>query len=128
MKRRKINAFVLLYFTLLSVSGWAQEPIYSDTSKPIEARINDALSRMTIEEKVALCHAQSKFSSKGVPRLGIPDVWSSDGSHGVSDEKLWDEWSSAQWTNDSCTAFAALTCLAATFNPNISRLYGKSIG
>ena len=127
MKKRKINVLVVL-FSLLSIYGWAQETVYLDESQPIEASIKDALSRMTVEEKVALCHAQSKFSSKGVPRLGIPDVWSSDGSHGVSDEKLWDEWSGAQWTNDSCTAFPALTCLAATFNPEISKLYGKSIG
>ena len=32
------------------------------------------------------------------------------------------------WTNDSCTAFPALTCLAATWNPEMSALYGKSIG
>ena len=42
-------------------------------------RVKDALSRMTLEEKVALCHAQSKFSSAGVPRLGIPELWMSDG-------------------------------------------------
>ncbi|HEX8017233.1 MAG TPA: glycoside hydrolase family 3 C-terminal domain-containing protein [Flavobacterium sp.] len=128
MKKRKIAVLVLVCFFLLPICGWAQKPVYLDESKPIETRIKDALSRMTLEEKVALCHAQSKFSSKGVARLGIPDVWSSDGSHGVSDEKLWDEWSSAQWTNDSCTAFPALTCLAATFNSDISLLYGKSIG
>ena len=29
---------------------------------------------MTLEEKVALCHAQGKFSSPGVPRLGIPEL------------------------------------------------------
>jgi beta-glucosidase len=103
-------------------------PVYLNVNKPIEERVENALSLMTTEEKVALCHAQSKFSSKGVARLGIPDVWSSDGSHGVSDEKLWDEWSSAQWTNDSCTAFPALTALAATFNPEMASLFGKSIG
>jgi len=127
MKKRKFSILVLM-LSLLSVYGWAQESVYLNESKPIEARVKDALSRMTLEEKVALCHAQSKFSSKGVPRLGIPDIWSADGSHGVSDEKLWDEWSGAQWTNDSCTAFPALTCLAATFNPEISLLYGKTIG
>jgi beta-glucosidase len=71
MKKRRINVLVLIYMTLLSVCGWAQEPVYLDESQPIEARIKDALSRMTIEEKVALCHAQSKFSSKGVPRLAF---------------------------------------------------------
>lgn len=106
----------------------ANGPIYLDENAPIEERVEDALSRLTIEEKVALCHAQSKFSIKGVPRLGIPEVWMSDGPHGVRAEIEWDSWSYAQWGNDSCTAFPALTCLAATWNPEMSALFGKAIG
>ena len=102
--------------------------VYLDESQPIEKRVEDALSRMTLEEKVAILHAQSKFSSAGVPRLGIPEVWCTDGPHGIRPEVLWDEWDQAGWTNDSCTAFPALTCLAATWNPEMSALYGKSIG
>ena len=90
--------------------------------------MEDALSRMTLDEKVAVLHAQSKFSSAGVPRLGIPELWCTDGPHGIRPEVLWDEWDQAGWTNDSCTAFPALTCLAATWNPAMSALYGKSIG
>ncbi|MTK54473.1 glycoside hydrolase family 3 C-terminal domain-containing protein [Paludibacter sp.] len=118
----------LLLGIAFTTSAQNSTPVYLNVNKPIEERVENALSLMTTEEKVALCHAQSKFSSKGVARLGIPDVWSSDGSHGVSDEKLWDEWSSAQWANDSCTAFPALTALAATFNPEMASLFGKSIG
>ena len=101
---------------------------YLDEDQPLDIRVEDALSRMTLEEKVALLHAQSKFSSAGVPRLGIPEVWCTDGPHGIRAEVLWDEWEQAGWTNDSCTAFPALTCLAATWNPEMSVLYGKSVG
>ena len=103
-------------------------PVYLDDSKPIEDRIEDALSRITVEEKVALIHAQSKFSSPGVARLGIPEFWMPDGPHGIRPEVLWDEWNQAGWTNDSCVAFPALTCLAATWNPKAALLYGQSIG
>ena len=48
--------------------------VYLDESQPLEKRVEDALSRMTLEEQVGLLHAQSKFSSAGVPRLGIPEV------------------------------------------------------
>ncbi|WP_300700103.1 glycoside hydrolase family 3 C-terminal domain-containing protein [Bacteroides sp.] len=106
----------------------AQTPVYLDDSQPVEARVKDALSRMTLEEKVALCHAQSKFSSAGVPRLGIPELWMSDGPHGVRAEINWNDWGYANWTNDSITAFPALTCLAATWNPEMSARYGKAIG
>jgi len=126
----KIKELVVLSLTLLSVPLFAQPKgtVYLDDKKPIEERIEDALSRMTLEEKVAMCHAQSKFSSAGVPRLGIPEVWCSDGPHGIRAEVFWDEWNTAGWTNDSCIAFPALTCLAATWNPEMSALYGKSIG
>ena len=126
----KIKKLVVLSLTLLSVPLFAQPKgaVYLDDKKPIEERIEDALSRMTLEEKVAMCHAQSKFSSAGVPRLGIPEVWCTDGPHGIRAEVFWDEWNTAGWTNDSCIAFPALTCLAATWNPEMSALYGKSIG
>ena len=106
----------------------AQTPTYLDESKPLEQRIDDALARMTLDEKIAVIHAQSKFSSPGVKRLGFPDLWTDDGPHGVRPDVLWDEWEQAGQTNDSCVAFPALTCLAATWNPDLARLYGESLG
>ena len=103
-------------------------PVYLDPSRNIEERVADALARLTTEEKVAMLHAQSKFSSRGVPRLGIPEVWCTDGPHGIRTEVLWDEWDQAGWTNDSCTAFPALSCLAATWDREMSLLFGRSIG
>ena len=83
---------------------------------------------MTTEEKIAVIHAQSKFSSPGVARLGIPQFWTDDGPHGVRPDVLWDEWVQAGQTNDSCVAFPALTCLAATWNPPMALAYGKALG
>ena len=103
-------------------------PVYLDETKPVEQRIDDALSRMTLDEKIAVIHAQSKFSSPGVKRLGFPDLWTDDGPHGVRPDVLWDEWVQAGQTNDSCVAFPALTCLAASWNPQLARLYGESLG
>lgn len=105
-----------------------QTPIYLDDAKPIEQRIDDAIARMTLQEKIRVIHAQSKFSSAGIPRLGFPDFWTDDGPHGVRPDVLWDEWDQAGQTNDSCVAFPALTCLAATWNPDMSLVYGKSLG
>ena len=121
----------LLTLLLLGVSVGAQAqslPVYLDESKPLEQRIDDALSRMTLDEKIAVIHAQSKFSSPGVKRLGFPDLWTDDGPHGVRPDVLWDEWEQAGQTNDSCVAFPALTCLTATWNPCLSKLYGESLG
>ena len=126
----KLIKYIACGLLLLPGFGQAQQevPTYLDSSKPIEERVEDALSRLTLEEKVALTHAQSKFCSPGVARLGIPEFWMTDGPHGIRPEVLWDEWEQAGWTNDSCVAFPALTCLAASWDPEIARLYGKSIG
>lgn len=105
-----------------------QKPVYLDPSAPLEDRVEDALRRMTTEEKVAMIHAQSKFSSPGVRRLGIPELWTSDGPHGVRPDVFWDDWNQAGATNDSCVAFPALTALAATWDPALSLEYGKAIG
>ena len=129
MSMKKSLQSVILGLIMISPGIIAQNhPVYMDDSKPIEQRVEDALSRMTLKEKIAMVHAQSKFSSPGVSRLGIPENWMSDGPHGIRAEVLWDEWYGANWTNDSCTAFPALTCLAATWNPAMASLYGKSIG
>lgn len=125
---KKNIIFTVFMLSALWSVGQNKLPVYLDDTKSIEARVEDALSRMTVEEKVKMCHAQSKFSSAGVPRLGIPELWMCDGPHGIRAEVFWDEWDNAGWTSDSCTAFPALTCLAATWNTEMSALYGKSIG
>lgn len=123
------KAFLAAAILIIAACGPKTKTItYLNPDKPLEERVQDALSRMTLEEKVALTHAQSKFSSAGVPRLGIPEVWHTDGPHGIRPEVLWDEWDQAGWTNDSCTAFPALVNLAATWDRELSRLYGDCIG
>ena len=118
----------IMAMVLMAGNVSAQQPLYLDDSKPVEQRVEDALGRMTLDEKIAVIHAQSKFSSPGVRRLGFPDFWTDDGPHGVRPDVLWDEWEQAGQTNDSCVAFPALTCLAASWNPQMARLYGESLG
>ena len=124
----KLRLTLAIAIAVASCTPKVKTDVYLDPSKPLEERVQDALSRMTLEEKVAITHAQSKFSSAGVPRLGIPEVWHTDGPHGIRPEVLWDEWDQAGWTNDSCTAFPALVNLAATWDRELSRLYGDCIG
>lgn len=121
-----MKKFLTLAALLATLQLAAQ--VYLNPNAPLEQRVEDALSRMTLSEKIAVIHAQSKFSSPGVARLGIPGLWCTDGPHGIRAEVLWDEWNQAGWTNDSCMAFPTLTCLAATWNTDMALLYGKSIG
>ena len=126
----KIRKNLLWVFSLVCTVGVQAQtlPVYLDETKSVDERVEDALSRMTLDEKIAVIHAQSKFSSPGVKRLGIPEFWTDDGPHGVRPDVLWDQWEQAGQTNDSCVAFPALTCLAATWNPAMARLYGENLG
>ena len=53
---------ILLTFMLsiATVGASAQKlPAYLDTNRSVEERIDDAISRMTIQEKIRVIHAQS---------------------------------------------------------------------
>ena len=123
MKKGIILASLMAMMTLTS----ANAQVYLDPQAPIESRVKDALSRMTIHEKIKVLHAQSKFTSAGVPRLGIRQLNMDDGPHGVREELEWNTWNPARWTNDYCVAFPSLTCLAATWNRDLSAVYGNAI-
>lgn len=125
----KIKNLSMAFLCLASLGAKAQQgPVYLDPNAPLESRVQDALSRMTTHEKVRILHAQSKFTSAGVPRLGIRELHHSDGPHGVRAEVDWNSWNSANWNNDSIVAFPSLTCLAATWNREMSAIYGTAIG
>ncbi|KRP28266.1 glycoside hydrolase family 3 C-terminal domain-containing protein [Polaribacter sp.] len=134
---KTITKVIILFICILNLKTNAQENssqftnsnVFTKSKNPIlETRIDSILTLLTLEEKVAMCHAQSQFSSPGVPRLGIPELWMSDGPHGIRGEINWSNWDYSGWTNDYITAFPALTCLAATFNPSLSKQYGISLG
>ena len=122
MKKTTILA-VLLATTAMTV----QAQTYLDTNAPLEERVKDALSRMTTHEKIQILHAQSKFTSAGVPRLGIRQLNMDDGPHGVREELEWNTWNPAKWTNDYVVAFPSLTCLASTWNRDLSTAYGDAV-
>ncbi|MGA3269216.1 MAG: glycoside hydrolase family 3 N-terminal domain-containing protein, partial [Verrucomicrobiota bacterium] len=121
----------LLAFCLAAgtpVLGAETQPPYLFPNQPIETRVADLLSRLTLEEKISLIHADSKFSTAGVPRLGIPARWMSDGPHGVREEVGPDSWRSAGRTDDFCTAMPVCICLSATWDSDLARAYGEVIG
>lgn len=124
---RRLLLLFITATTTLHVAAQAQVPTYLNPKAPIEERVKDALNRMTLHEKVKILHAQSKFTSAGVPRLGIHQLNMSDGPHGVREEIEWNSWNAAHWTNDSCVAFPSLTCLAATWNRSLAATYGNAV-
>lgn len=109
---------VALAWSTASIRGAENPPHYLDASQPIETRVEDLLSRLTLEEKISIIHADSKFTTTAIPRLGIPRRWLDDGPHGVREDIGPDTWNPAGRTDDFSTAMPAGICLAATWNPN----------
>lgn len=94
----------------------------------IEEMISRLLAQMTLEEKVSLCHGNSKFATAAVERLGIGELVMSDGPHGVRPEVERDSWNCLDRPEDDCTYLPTGTALAATWNPELGRRYGETLG
>ena len=94
----------------------------------IEQRITELMARMTLAEKVSLCHAGSKFAVAAIPRLGIPEFWMSDGPHGVRHEICRDSWDPVETEEDRSTYLPTGIALAATWNPQAAQRFGTVLG
>ncbi|MFA5689461.1 MAG: glycoside hydrolase family 3 C-terminal domain-containing protein [Kiritimatiellales bacterium] len=94
----------------------------------IAEKIETLLRQMTLDEKIGMCHANTKFSSAGISRLGIPDIVMSDGPHGVRQEIAKDSWRSAGRDDDDATYLPAGTALASTWNPDCAKDFGYVLG
>lgn len=130
--RRPLSVLFSLLFTILltSCSGFAGKPTDSErrSAQHIEQEVERLLAALTLEEKISLVHANSKFTVAGVPRLGIPEMSLSDGPHGVREEISRHSWDSANWTDDFATYLPPLTAVAASWDPEIARLHGTVLG
>lgn len=119
----------ILSFGMLSIFMLAFANLYAQTKSggPTEAKINSIIKKLTLEEKIALLHANGIFSTAGVERLGIPGLMTDDGPLGVREDVL-PGWGSANLTTDSATFFPNGSALAATWNPQLAYRYGHDMG
>ena len=106
----------------------APDGVYRDTAAPLEARVSDLLSKLTLDEKISLVHADSKFTTAALTRFGVARRWMSDGPQGVREDIGPDTWKPAGRTDDFSTAMPANIGLAASFDPEMATAYGNVIG
>lgn len=141
----KRSVFLLPVLTCLLYGCWSegiQNTADSVQSKPptptptptslrlheVEDKIDALIARMSLYEKVSLVHASGKFHVDGIERLGIPEMWLSDGPHGVRHQIKRHSWDSAGWTDDYSTYLPHLTSVAASWDPEMARLHGSVLG
>ena len=77
-----MRSLLLLFISLASLlSAVGQASIYSDPNAPIDARLDDLISKMTLKEKVS----QMQYRAPAIERLGIPKYnWWNEALHGVA--------------------------------------------
>src|ERR1051325_1491998 len=81
------------------------KPPYLNPSLPTEKRVDDLLSRLTLEEKVS----QMMNAAPAIERLGLPQYnWWNEALHGVARAGV-------------ATVFPQAIGLAATWNPDLVR-------
>jgi beta-glucosidase len=95
----------------------AEKPAYLDPAASREARARDLLSRLTLEEKVALMAGAAAFTLEGVERLGVPRIRMCDGPTGVRSNE-----------GEPATVFPVGVAMASTWNPDITREVAAAIG
>ena len=93
-----------------------------------DAKINEIIAQMTLEEKVEMLHSKTNMSSAGVERLGIADMNYADGPFGIREEGQPNGFMSAGWTLDSATYFPTGSALAATWSEDLAYKYGTGMG
>jgi beta-glucosidase len=110
-----ILALILLFLNSLAfgqTSKITDPPLYLDPAQPIDARVNDLLSRMTLEEKAS----QLVNQSRAIPRLQVPEYdWRSEALHGVAGAGL-------------ATVFPEPIGIAATFDTDLTHQMAAAIG
>jgi beta-glucosidase len=110
-----ILALVVLFLNSLSLGQASQgtdSRLYLDASQPIDTRVNDLLSRMTLEEKAS----QLVNQSRAIPRLQVPEYdWRSEALHGIAGAGL-------------ATVFPEPIGIAATFDTALTHQMAEAIG
>jgi len=92
-----------------------QNPTYQNRSAPVESRVEDLLSRMTLEEKVDMIGGQDSFYIRQNERLGIPKIKMADGPLGVRNY-------------GEATAFPATIAVTASWNKALMQDIGTAVG
>ncbi len=100
--------------TMTPESAPAAVELYKKSSLPVEQRVDDLLTRMTLEEKVSLCAGKAGDCTQPLERLGVPSLRVTDGPHGVG------------WGVKS-TCFPVGVAMGASWNPDLIRRVGAAL-
>jgi len=131
--RRSLCLVWILFATALGIAqnqSGSNLPPYKNPKVPVEQRVQDLLSRMTLEEKVAMLSGADWMQSVPNERLGIPSIKMADGPLGI---RSWagpsaETSAATAKTKVMTTAFPAGVAMAATWDTELVQAEGQAIG
>ncbi len=132
-KRKIVRINNVLVLFMLAVFAFSCQPKTKEDSSfkssllQYDDQIDGIISQMTLEEKIAMLHGKTMFTSAGVERLGIADMKYADGPFGIREELQAHGWMPLGWTIDSATFFPTGSALAATWSEEIAYKYGTGM-
>lgn len=91
-------------------------------------KIEELIKSMTLDEKIGMIHGAELFANKGVERLGIPALTTSDGPMGVRIDFEPNQWMSAGNGADFVTYLPSGSAIAATWNRKLAEKCGEVLG
>ena len=92
-----------------------------------EAKANEILKSLTLEEKLSMTQGHNRFFFPGVPEKGLPYIYTTDASMGVKNKQHLHD-AGEVILAERTTQFPAFIMLAATFNPDLAYKYGHAVG
>lgn len=118
----------LLFFA--SKTGARNQDVkpFKNLNMAAENKIDSIISILSLEEKIDMLHGKSFFTSEGVPRLGIKELYYTDGPFGIREEMEPFSWKPLGLKSDSATFLPTGSALAATWNTDLAYEYGLVMG
>jgi beta-glucosidase len=92
----------------------------------LEAKLDDLLARLTLEEKASLTSGRDNWSTQPIERLGIPSIWMADGPHGLRRAPTSDTWGYGDQLPATC--FPTASALAASWDRDLVLEVGAALG
>lgn len=119
---RRIFIVIVALFCGFSLSA---QPVMS--FEEAEAKANEILKTLTLEEKLSMTQGHNRFFLPGVPSKGLPHIYTTDASMGVKNKQHMHNNAEIELA-ERTTQFPAFIMLAATFNPQLAYSYGHAVG
>ena len=120
-----MKRLILSLFALTAATTIMAQPVMS--YQEAEAKANEILKTLTLEDKLSMTQGHNRFFFPGVPDKGLPYIYTTDASIGVKNKQHMHD-ASEVVIAERTTQFPAFIMLASTFNPELAHTYGHAVG